>query len=397
MNVLQLCTKVPYPPKDGGSLAINAFTGLFRQCNFNVTVLAANTPKHFQAVSTTQLFGVRLLSVPVDTNLRLWSLAKNYLFSDLPYQVTRFRCHEFAGRLRELLIENAFDIIQLEGSHMGIYLPEIRKYSTAKVVLRAHNIEHHIWKELAKEEILFFRRYYLKIMAERFRKFEHRIMREVDAVIPITEYDKVQIELFAHPQKCNVIPSGISVGEYTPQPGATADSIFYIGALDWIPNQSGLLWFLDNVWPVLTKKSPGISFHIAGRNTPLWLKRRLLAENVYFYGEIDDAIEFMNRFQLMVVPLFSGSGVRIKILEAMALKKAVVTTPKGSEGLNVTSGKELCIANDANAFVNEIIHLLKDKNFLLSIGNEARDYIANEFDNLALASKVEDIYQSILH
>ena len=172
--------------------------------------------------------------------------------------------------------------------------------------------------------------------------------------------------------------------------------MFFIGALDWLPNQKGLIWFLEQVWPKLKNDWPEVHFHVAGRNAPVWLAERLQSQNINFCGEIDDAGDFLSKFQVQIVPLFSGSGIRIKILEGMAMGKAIVATSKAVEGIGITPGKELMIADDADAFMLAIKDLLTHKNKRNSIGAEARAFISKEFDNLALANKVGSFYRSLI-
>lgn len=394
MKILQLCTKVPVPAKDGGSLAIVAFIDLLLHGNNFVTILAANTPKHKVTIPD-PTERVSIYAVDVNTSLSPAALIINLCFSSMPYQVSRFQSIAFENKLKELLIRENYDIVQLEGPHMGIYLTLIRKYSSAKVILRAHNVEHLLWKEIARDS-RWLKKVYLQLMSQRFRKFETALFQNVDGIIPITEYDRGFLSSFSLPEKISVIPFYLAPENYIPKSSCWENSIFYIGALDWIPNQKGLLWFMEKVWPKIKANSPEITFHVAGRNAPRWLKSVFSSENVYFYGETNDASDFMNRFRLMVSPVFSGSGVRVKILEGMALKKPIITTSKGAEGLNVTPGKELIIADEPETFYAGIVELLNNKQKQDSLGEKGRAFISKEFDKLALANKVEEFYRVVL-
>lgn len=396
MNVLQLCTKVPFPAKDGGALAIMSFARLLTMEGHSVTILAANTSKHFQLHVPSEAEGVLIKSVNISAAVSLLGLIYNLLFSKAPYNVTRFRNNGFAKELIRLLSKDNYDIVQLEGAHMGVYLPEIRKYTKAKVVLRAHNIEHLLWENIKKETSSLLRRYYLSILTSRFRNFEMELLSKVDAVIAISENDLQTILKLSTPLHYVAIPFGIDPAHYPQQEEGVDNSLFFIGALDWIPNQQGLIWFLEKVWPELKTSYPEISFHVAGRNAPLWLIDRLETQKIEFHGEIDDAVKFLSKYQIQVVPLFSGSGIRIKILEGMAMGKAIVATSKAIEGIGITRDKELMIADDAGAFVLKIKYLLSDKHKRISIGAEARAFISKEFDNLALANKVGSFYRKLI-
>lgn len=396
MNVLHLCTKVPFPAKDGGALAIMSFARLLRMEGHTVTILAANTSKHFQVDVPSETEGISVYAVKVPAPVSLPGIIYNLLFSKAPYNVTRFRDNDFAEELIGLISKNNYDIIQLEGSHMGIYLPEIRKFSNAKVVLRAHNIEHLLWENIKNETSSLFKRYYLSILTARLRNFEIELMSDVDAVVAISESDLKTILKFAKPLQCVAIPFGIDLARYPQPEEGKENSLFFIGALDWIPNQKGLIWFLDNVWPKLRNDCSEVHLHVAGRNAPAWIVDRLKKQKITFYGEIANATKFLSEFQIQIVPLFSGSGIRIKILEGMAMGKAIVATSKAAEGIEITPGKELMIADEVESFVQKIKDLLTDKHKRISIGTEARAFISKEFDNLALANKVGSFYRKLI-
>jgi glycosyltransferase involved in cell wall biosynthesis len=396
MNVLHLCTKVPFPSIDGGSMAVMAFIRLLQLKGYSVTILAANTPKHFQAEVPLEAEGVLIRAVPVKTGFSFLRMILNLLFSRAPYNVVRFRNHAFATELKKMITKNKYDVIQFEGSHMGIYLPVIRKYSKAKVILRAHNIEHLLWQDIKCETSSLLKKCYLSVMIARLRNFEKSLIAKTDAVIPLTSRDlNLILELSKAANSC-VIPFGIDIAQYHYAKQEMEYSLVYIGALDWIPNQKGLCWFLDNVWPMVKIYDSRLSLHVAGRNAPAWLKNRIQASNVNFYGEVMNAKEFLSKFQIQIVPLFSGSGVRIKILEGMAMGKVILTTSKGAEGIDITPGRELVIADDSDSFVLKIKDLVLDKSKRDSIGNEARTFISKEFDNLALANKVESFYRKLI-
>jgi glycosyltransferase involved in cell wall biosynthesis len=395
MNILHLCTKVPIPAKDGGALATLSFISLLSSGNHNITVLAANTPKH--RIDTVPPTNFRLISVDVNTNIRSVALVFNFLFSSKPYNFLRFRSRQYKDILINLIESQKFDIIQLEGPQMAVYLPEIRQYSKAKVLLRAHNVEYKLWEGIAQESPSFLKRFYLNNLSKRIKKFESYVMKKVDGVVAISKIDLEQILSFSKPKKYIVIPFAIQSEGYSPQEKSKSNSIFYIGALDWIPNQTGLIWFVDKVWPLLISKNPDLSFHVAGRNAPLWIAERLKTPGIYFHGEVDNALDFISRYQIMVVPLFSGSGIRIKIMEGMALKKAVVTTSKAIEGLDLFHDKHLLVADSPIEFSRQIERLISDTSLINSLGFDARSYICKEFDTLVLSNRIEEFYRDLFN
>jgi polysaccharide biosynthesis protein PslH len=155
-----------------------------------------------------------------------------------------------------------------------------------------------------------------------------------------------------------------------------------------------LIWFIDKCWPKIHKKFPDLKFYIAGRKAPEWLVRRFNAPNIMYEGEVQDAYQFINSKSIMVVPLFSGSGMRIKIIEGMALGKPIVSTPVGTEGIATQSGKNIMIAENEQEFVSCIEQLVTSQALFEEIGRNAIEYIQEKFDNLALAGALIDFYKN---
>ncbi len=173
----------------------------------------------------------------------------------------------------------------------------------------------------------------------------------------------------------------------------SANSLYFIGALDWIPNQEGLLWFINTVWVKLLKLRPAPEFHVAGRNAPKWLAKKIKEKGIIFHGEIPDAHKFMDAYNLMVVPLFTGSGLRIKIIEAMTRSKAIITTPVGAQGLGIRNGGHAIIVDDEEGFYNSITHLFAHQEDSLEMRKNAYLFASENFSNKKIAGKLLDFYQ----
>ncbi len=191
MQILQIANKFPYPAKDGGSIATLSLSRSFASQGHKVTVLAINTSKHYTdpaSVPSELSDAIRFISVAVNTDIRILSLIRNFLFSSQPYNAERFISKEFDQTLKNLLSAEKFDIIQLEGLYLAPYLETIRAHSTAKVVMRAHNIEHEIWERTASLT-KGIKKWYIKSLAGRIRRMEVQYLNRYDAVLPITARD----------------------------------------------------------------------------------------------------------------------------------------------------------------------------------------------------------------
>lgn len=401
MRILQLTNKIPYPPKDGGAIAtLNMSRGL-ADLGHEITILGMNTSKHYfdlNNIPDELKEAISFREVMVDTRLSHRAALKNLLFSDKPYNAERFFNDEFNARLKQLLQTEEFDIIQLEGLYLAYYIDTIRKYSKAKISLRAHNIEHEIWERNALQEKSLLKRIYLRILARRIRSFEINVLNHYDLLIPITERDAKQFTIFGNKKPSLVIPAGYDTSRLQPQPEKiNFPSVFFIGTLDWFPNQEGLVWFVNKVWPKLREKHPGLMCHVAGRNAPEWIVSLFeKTPNVNYLGEIDDAYAFINENAVMIAPLFSGSGMRVKIIEGMALGKTIVTTTIGAEGIGVLPGHNVLIEDDEHEFATRIDELLNNRQLFDSIGRNAIKFVKENYDNHKISVSLAEFYKNHL-
>jgi glycosyltransferase involved in cell wall biosynthesis len=388
--------KVPWPPKDGGAIACLNMTKGFSMLGHEVTVLSMNTSKHHIRIKDMpphirSKADFRLVEVSASVN---WLEATlNFLFSRLPYNAQRFISDEFSFELIKLLTEKSFDVIQLEGLYLCPYIPVIRKYSEAVIAYRAHNIEYEIWERTAQlSEGL--RSTYLRNLSKRIKHFEISYLNQYDLLVPITDRDGMILDALGNTKPRHTSQTGIDFASLVPTAKKLEfPSLFHIGALDWAPNQEGLIWFFDHCWPRIHSENPEIKFYLAGRNAPEWFERHIKLEGVEYLGEINDAYDFINSKAVMVVPLFSGSGMRIKIIEGMALGKPIVTTDIGTEGIPTEDGNNILIANDADQFTEAITRLINDRELSDRIGKNAIGFIQEKFDNLSQAGALIEFYK----
>ncbi|MFY9154170.1 MAG: glycosyltransferase family 4 protein [Prolixibacteraceae bacterium] len=396
MRILQLMNKVPWPPNDGGAIACLNMTKGFSMLGHDVTVLSMNTSKHHvqlneMPAAVRSMADFNLVEVPASIN---WvEAALNLVFSKLPYNAQRFISDEFSYELVKLLTERKFDVIQLEGLYLCPYIPVIRKYSEAIISYRAHNIEYEIWERTAKlSEGL--RSKYLDNLSKRIKRFEISYLNKYDLLIPITDRDGKILDQLGNTKPHHTSQTGIDFASLVPTAKKLEfPSLFHIGALDWSPNQEGIIWFLDNCWPKIHHRNPELKFYLAGRNAPEWFERRIKREGVEYLGEIENAYDFINSKAIMVVPLFSGSGMRIKIIEGMALGKPIITTDIGTEGIPTENWNNILIANDENQFIEAIERLINDRNLADQIGRNAIGFIQEKFDNLSQAGALVEFYK----
>jgi glycosyltransferase involved in cell wall biosynthesis len=386
MNVLQIANKAIYPP-DGGTQAILSMSKGYIRNGYNVHLLNITTHKHFNNTSVIEKEYIEHLKISteeVNTKISSWKLLLNFFFSKKPYIAKRFHSKEFSARIKELLKTENFDFIQLEGLYVLQYIHTIRSFYEGKIVYRPHNLEYKIWESNSKESGNILKKIYFKVLSNKLHKFERHFLNLYDFILPISDKDAAEFEKEGNTKPLLTSPFGINTRAFAKShrnvEKTNEKQINYIGALDWIPNQEGIIWFTEKCLPLIIKDFPDIKLNIAGRNAPKWFIKKLNHRNINYIGEVEDAYEFIQNPGPIIVPLFSGSGLRVKIIEAMALKKIVVATSIAAEGINYENNVNISIANNPRNFADSIIKTIQNSDFEKEMGIQAFEHVKKNFD-----------------
>lgn len=398
LKVLQITNKAPYPPDDGSCIAVCNMANGFIQNNASVTLLAINTRKHFkpdEKVPDDFKRKTNYVSVYRDTNTTAMGALIN-LFSSRSYFVSRFYFKEFEDRIIEILKADKFDIVQLEGLFVADYIETIRKYSKAKLVLRAHNVEYLIWERHIKVEKSFIKRKYLEIQKARLERFEKEVLNKVDVIVSITDVDAESFKKLSPSKKVITCITGVDTLEYA-KPGnlpMKPKTVFYFASMDWLPNQEAVDWFLEKCWSIIHQAVPEAQFVIAGKNMPQRFTKCLMP-NVRAIESVPNGKDFYKQHDVMVVPLLSGSGLRIKIIEGMSYGKAIISTSIGAEGVSAENGKDIILADEPVEFANAVIKVLKDVEIKEQIEKNALAFAAVNFDNNKIVERLVQQYKEL--
>lgn len=391
-----LLNRIPWPLNDGGAIGAYHFVRGYADAGCDVTCLAMNTTKHFVYLNNTgnAFTGIKqFVTIPIDNNIKPLPAIKS-LFTNSSYIISRFYNKAFEQALIKLLIETPFDIVHIDGLPPGLYIDVIRQNSTAKISYRAHNVEYMIWERGANADTNPLKKWYLGIQARRLKQFETNVLAKVDTVLAISKEDEGFLKALAPQAKTIVVPAGLNIDQSKPIIQPAKVSLFFIGALDWLPNLQGLDWFLKDIWPQIHEAFPDLQFHIAGKKMPQqFYKYEKL--NVVAHGEVPSAIDFMNQHSVLLSPLVSGSGVRIKIIEAMAIGKVVLSTTIAAEGSSAINGENILIADNADAYISAIKKLITDPTLLSRLSNNARNFALENFQNKNIIARLIEHYKKL--
>lgn len=396
MKILQICHKPPYPPVDGGCMAMNNITQGFLSLGHNLKVLCIETNKHpfkEKDIPKDILEKTKMEAIHVDTRVNLVEAFCSVVTSD-SYNISRFFTPDVDIRLTQILSKEKFDIIHLESLFVTPYIGTIRRLSKAKVYLRSHNLEYMIWERMASGAKNKAKKAYLKLLSKQLKRYEINTVNDVDGIVAITNEDAQKYHKLNTKTPTITIPFGLAVSNYKPVfNNIDRPSLFHIGSMDWKPNIEAFDWFIDKVWPKINSSFPEVKMELAGRNMPSNYNDEL-AVNVKIVGEVDSAINFINENDVMIVPLQSAGGMRIKIIEGMALGKTIISSSIGAEGINYTDGKNILIANTPSEYLDKIKLLVETPKLCNEIGLNARKLTEEKYDSLTLTKELIEFYNS---
>jgi polysaccharide biosynthesis protein PslH len=399
MRILQLCNKPPYPPIDGGSKAMHNLTRGLLKAGHEVKVLCISTPKQpldLEGLPKDYARQTRIEGVFVDTSVNIVDAFTDLLTAD-NYNISRFFSPDMDIRLIRLLTEEDFDIVQLESLFMTPYIPTIRRYTKARVVLRSHNLEYVIQDRIATGERNILKRPYRRYLAKQLQTYEMAVLDRVDGVVAISPSDAEHFAGHGTRTPIVTVPFGVDPAEY---PTDDSDpnklpSFFHLGSMDWLPNEEGIRWLIGTVWPKVVRKQPTAQLHLAGNKMPKDILD-LDVPGLKVKGRVKDAVTYMRKHQVMVVPLFSAGGMRVKIVEGMAMGKAVIATPVGAEGIDHTDGEDILLARNATEFADAMLALIAEPDRVQRIGGKARALIARSYSDHPIVLELSSFYKRLL-
>lgn len=396
-RILIITNRVPYPLNDGGSLAMHAMIEGYHASGWEVFLLAMNTSRHYVPLESLPALykQIGFESFDINTDVRLLPTLVNFFLSRKPNHAERFYEKGFAAMLEKVIDNFEPEVIQLESVYLATYLPVIKEASKAKIALRLHNIEYQIWERLANEATTF-KKYYLKDLCSRIKKFELNAWNAADMLIAIAPTD-ASVAAAAAPEKPVItIPFGIDTTAVKPDKVNSRWVGYHIGAMDWMPNAEAIHWFLEDVWPDLHKTVLDFEFHFAGRNMPGSFEK-YEHDGVICAGEVADAKTFIADKKILIVPLRSGGGIRIKILEALAAGKLVVSTSVGMQGIaEAKPGIHFLLADTKEEFIAHIRWAMAHKEEAQAIAAAGAAMVRQEYDRSRIMSKLIAAMEQLL-
>lgn len=395
MKVLLLTQVLPFPPDSGPKIkTLNVIKYLAQQHDITlVSFVRGDQTTDVQELRTycRSIHTVQMVRNPLRDG---WALIKS-LFSDDPWVMVRDDIREMHQLIARLSNESSYDIVHADQLNMGQYALRL---TGMRKILDTHNALWLLYKRLWQTMKTGPRKFLLGRDWKLLRRYEARLCQEFDHVLAVSEEDRAAlINAVGQPVDITVIPIAIDTDALKPVTrGRDSDHILYMGTMYWPPNIDGVSWFIHEVWPLIRAQRPNLIFDVVGARPPQeFLEFNKLDTGIHVTGYVKDTAPYLKKAGLMIVPLRAGGGMRVKILEALALGLPVVSTSLGCEGIALENGQHVLIADTPSEFARAILQLLDNHALADELGRNGRNLIETSYDYRIACSPLDKVYKKI--
>jgi sugar transferase (PEP-CTERM/EpsH1 system associated) len=399
LNVLVISPWLPWPPHDGARIRIGE-TLRFLARQHRVTLVAPiYAPAERDHVPNLERWcagGVHAVAVSDGAAARLRRISGG-VFAGVPPVQAFHRNAAVRECIRTVTSDTAFDIVQLELSFLAHYLRAVNRRGRPKTVLSMHNVETQRFDRELERAPWNARR--LVLLADRylFPDWEGRALRSVDGVVAVSETDAAWIRLQAPDAELRIVRNGVDVEFFAPRPTpARSNSVVFTGSMDYPPNIDAAVWFADQIFPGLRERLPQLRFVVVGRRPRREVQALAARPGIDVTGEVDDVRPYIGDALALVVPLRSGGGTRLKILQAMSMACPVVSTTLGAEGLEVAAEQNILLADTPRHFIESVVKLANSPELSARLGDAGRRLTVAEYDWTQCLHGLDDLYQAVL-
>lgn len=396
MKILVLDEEFPYPPNTGKRIrSFNLLMRLARNHELHYLAYGDRDSESYAALAKNGMNPIAVKpQVPAKSGLLFYFRLFLNLFSSRPYIVSSHYSTLFDQAVGSAVQELNPDIIICEWTPYAVF---VEKYKNVKRMVVAHNVETRIWQRYFENEKQSAKRWYIGKQAVKLENFERAVFKYVDGVTAVSDIDADQIHSFNHHVPVEVVENGVDL-EYFNAPAGLRDrnKLVFVGTMDWRPNQDCVQYFVKDILPLIHKERPEIEVIFVGRNAPPHIMALNKIKGVKVTGAVDDVRPYMEEGDVYIVPLRIGGGTRLKILDALAMRKAVVSTSVGAEGLDLQDGKHLLLADSPERFASRVLKLLDDPRLAESLGEAGRCQVEEKYGWDKLAGKLEKFISELV-
>ncbi len=394
MNILFISTKYPFPTIDGHSLrTFNILKSTSRSFNiFFLTFLQKKQESEDDKIMEDICYRIYKFSIDSEkSNLeKLKTLIKSYIYNR-PFIVEKYKTRKMEQKINEIIKQNNIDIVHLDLLPLAEYIKIVKNIP---IVLVEHNVESDLLLKRIRYEKLIFKWFYF-IEYLKLKKFEKWAIKNVDVTISVSENDKMRLNNLSKCSKIEIVENGVDIERYKNN-NTEEDkyTILFVGGLNWFPNLDAVKYFTKKIWPNIIRQIPNAIFKIVG----MYSKHQIIFsdKSIKLLGFVNNEIEIIESATILVVPLRVGGGTRLKILNALSMEKAVVSTSIGAEGIDVRNGLNIILADNNLKFAEEVVNLIKCQDLRKKLGKEGRKLVESKYSWELIGKKMNGLYNEII-
>ncbi len=393
MEILVLAPYPPYPPRFGGAARIFHLVRVLAAAH-RVTLLCFASSEERASLGPLREMGIAVHTVDYPAGARWKRLHQLRSLVGRAYAYHANYSPQMAATLTALLARHRFDVVQLEFGDMAGYY---RRPDTVLTVLDEHNVEYRLLERTWRQERGPLRRLYNRVQSRKLRRDELGACRRVDAILTTSDVDRAALAHDVPGIPIRVVPNGVDTAYFVPRATGDAEDparIVFTGAIDYQPNSDAVLHFCADILPRIRAAVPEATFAVVGKDPPDRV-RRLQGDGVLVTGTVADVRPWMRQAAVFVVPLRVGGGTRLKILEALAAGCAVVTTSLGCEGIELTPGSDVLVADRPAEFAGAVVRCLRDPALRAGLGARGRELVERRYRWEAIGERLSAFYQEL--
>jgi len=401
-KILFLTPDLPYPPHQGAAIrSFNFIKNLASRHEIHLLSFIQGR-NNLNRIDPLSRYCISTVTVPV-AGRSATSRAFSVLFSAKPDMALRLPSPQFTNQLRIHLERERFDFVQVEAIEMaqyGLAVIEMSLPSPPLVIFDDINAEYVLQRRAFETDMkhpsLWVGAFYSLIQWQKLRRYEADVCRRMDRVVVVSKGDGKALQRLVSGLKTSVVPNGVDISYYSPadREKESDATLVFTGKMDFRPNVDAVLWFAQEVWPLIQKDIPDARFKVAGRNPHPRLEPLKGFSGITLTGYVEDIRPHIAEAGVYVIPLRVGGGTRLKVLEAMSMTKAIVSTSQGCEGIDITPGQELLIADEPLPFAEQVVSLMKDRERRRELGLAARSLVEARYDWQHITPLLEQVYES---
>lgn len=404
MKILYLMPYVPYPLNNGGLIRVHhMLVNLGAKHEVTAICMEPDNDAQAQGIKVIEDKGIRIETVPVARHQkkelkRIYQLFS--LVSSKPYQYKQYHSNAFQQAITKHLDSGNYDLLLVEFSQMGYYDLAGQNQKNIPSYVDQHNVEYEIMHRTFETEKSPLRKLLAYCEWKKFYKQEIENCEKFTGCLTTSQRDAEILQERSPGMECHVIPNGVDSEFFKPADSRTVDPnmVLFTGTISYYPNTEGIIWFYKSIWPLIKEKNPEATFCIAGKSPPPEIQSIADSdESVTATGMVDDMRDYYNKAAVVVVPLRVGGGTRLKILEGMAMSKAIISTSVGAEGIDHTDGKDILLKDTPEDFSDAVVNVMNDAALRQKLESGGRDLVEAKYDWRAVTDKLSDVFDQAVN